>query len=98
MSKTEWHSQIIHLVVALLVVALVLVLGSSPVRMLAAPAVASVTETAFGSDTTTHNITMPATVNAGDLLIVLFANDGRATVTPPAGWREMASNARNNQD
>ena len=36
---------------------------------------------------------MPATVNAGDLLIVLFTNDGSATVTTPAGWSLLASTA-----
>ena len=57
------------------------------------PQVASVTETAFGTDTTNHYVNMPATVNAGDLLIVLFTNDGSATVTTPAGWTSLASTA-----
>jgi hypothetical protein len=60
---------------------------------LAAPVVASVTETAFGTDTTDHYVNMTATVNAGDLLIVLFTNDGSATVTTPDGWTQLASNA-----
>jgi hypothetical protein len=64
------------------------------VPALAAPVVASVTETAFGTDTTSHYVNMPATVNAGDLLIVLFTNDGSATVTTPDGWSLLASNAR----
>ena len=75
--------------------ALVLVLSFSLVTgvpALAAPVVASVTETAFGTNTTNHNVTMPATVNAGDLLIVIFTNGGNATVTTPAGWTELASN------
>jgi hypothetical protein len=55
------------------------------------PAVTSVTETAFGTDTTDHYVDMPATVNAGDLLIVLFTNDGSATVTRPDGWSSLAS-------
>ena len=93
MSKTKWPGKVIPLVVTLLVVALALGLSSGPVPTLAAPAVASVTETAFGSDTTTHNVSMPATVNAGNLLIVLFNNDGSATVTTPAGWTQLASNA-----
>ncbi|MCK4843505.1 MAG: hypothetical protein KAS83_00835, partial [Dehalococcoidia bacterium] len=93
MSKTKWHSKVIHLVVALLVVALVLVLSSSPVPTLAAPVVTSVTETTFGSDTTDHYVSMPATVDAGNLLIVLFTNDGSDTVTTPAGWNELASNS-----
>jgi len=61
------------------------------VPALAAPVVASVTETAFGSDTTNHYVNMPATVSAGDLLIVLFINDGSATVTTPDGWTQLAS-------
>jgi hypothetical protein len=97
MNETKWPGKVIHLVVALLVVGLVLVLGSSPVPTLAAPAVASVTETAFGSDATNHTVTMPATVNAGDLLIVLFTNDGSATVTTPAGWTALASTASGDQ-
>jgi uncharacterized repeat protein (TIGR02543 family) len=57
------------------------------------PAVTSVTETTFGTDTTDHYVDMPATVNAGDLLIVLFTNDGSATVTTPDGWSSLASDA-----
>jgi len=97
MSKTKWHGKVIPLVVTLLVVALALGLSSSPVVVLAAPAVASVTQTAFSSDTTTHNVSMPATVNAGDLLIVLFTNDGSATVTIPAGWTQLASTVNSDQ-
>ena len=93
MSKTKWPGRVIPLVVTLLVVALALGLSSSPVLVLAAPAVASVTQTAFNSDTQTHNVSMPATVNAGDLLIVLFTNDGSATVTTLAGWTPLASTA-----
>ncbi|MCJ7668971.1 MAG: hypothetical protein MUO61_00440, partial [Dehalococcoidia bacterium] len=96
MSKTKWHGKVIPLVVTLLVVALALGLGSSPVPVLAAPAVTSVTETAFGTDTTDHYVDMPATIDAGDLLIVLFTNDGDATVTTPAGWSLLASNNNGN--
>jgi len=63
------------------------------VPALAAPVVAAVTGTAFGTDTTDHYVNMPATVTAGDLLIVPFTNDGSATVTTPAGWSLLASNA-----
>jgi len=91
MSKTKWNSKVIHLVVSLaLALSLSLVMA---VPALAAPVVASVTETAFGTDTTDHYVNMPATVNAGDLLIVLFTNDGNATVTTPAGWTPLASTA-----
>jgi len=91
MSKTKWHSKIIHLVVALaLVLSFSMVIT---VPALAAPVVASVTETAFGTYTTDHYVNMPATVDVGDLLIVLFTNEGLATVTTPAGWTELASNS-----
>jgi len=96
MSKPKWHSTVIHSVVALLVVTLALALSSSLVPVLAEPIVNSVTETAFGTDTRDHNANMPATVNAGDLLIVLFTNDGNAAVTTPAGWNLLASDANGN--
>jgi len=53
------------------------------------PQVASVTETTFSADTTNHYVAMPATVAAGDLLLVLFTNDGDATVTTPGGWTQI---------
>jgi len=91
-NNTKGHSKVINLVIAL-----ALVLGFSlviAVPVLAAPVVASVTETAFGTDTTDHYINMPVTVNEGDLLIVFFTNDGIAAVTKPAGWTELASDKR----
>jgi len=91
-NETKWHSRVIYLVVAL---SLVLSFSlATTVPTLAAPVVDSVTETAFGTDTTNHYVDMPATVNAGDLLIVIFTNDGIATVTTPAGWTELASDKR----
>jgi hypothetical protein len=92
-NKTKGHSKVIHLIVALaLVLSFSLV---TAVPALAAPVVASVTETAFDTDATTHYVNMPATVDAGDLLIVLFTNDGNETVTKPTGWTELASNPAN---
>jgi hypothetical protein len=89
MNKTKWHSKVIHLLVGLaLVLSFSLV---TAVPALAAPAVASVTETAFGTDTTDHYVSMPATVDTGDLLIVVFANDRDESVTTPSGWTELAS-------
>ena len=91
MIKTKWSRKVIYLVVALaLVLSFSLV---TAVPALAAPVVASVTETAFGTNTLDHYVDMPATVNAGDLLIVLFTNDGNDTVTTPGGWTELASDA-----
>jgi hypothetical protein len=93
MNKTKGHRKIIHLVVALaLVLSFSLV---TTVPALAAPLVASVTETAFDTDTTDHYVDMPTTVDAGDLLIAIFTNDGSATVTTPAGWTALASDENN---
>jgi len=57
------------------------------------PAVTSVTQTAFDTDTTDHYVNMPAAVSTGDLLIILFTNDGSTTVTRPDGWSSLASSA-----
>ncbi len=62
------------------------------------PTVQSVTlTTSFGS-VTSHPVSMPATVNAGDLLLVLFSNfeasNGAATVTTPGGWSQLFSTER----
>jgi len=79
-----------------LAIALVLALSFSlmtAVPALAAIVVESLTETAFGTDTTDHYVNMPATVNGGNLLIVFFTNDGSATVTTPVGWTQLASTA-----
>ena len=93
MNKTKWHSKVIHLIIT---VALALSFSlMTTVPALAAPLVNSVAETAFDTATTNHYVNMPATVNAGDLLIVLFTNDGTATVITPAGWTALASNAGN---
>ena len=57
MNKTKGHGKVIHLIVAL---ALVLSFSMvTTVPALAAPVVASVTETAFDTDTTNHNVNMP---------------------------------------
>lgn len=62
---------------------------------------AAPTPSSFDSNATDHAVAMPATVAAGDLLVVLFSNDGSATVTnPDAGkWRELFSdpNSTNNR-
>jgi len=93
--KTKGHSKVIHLIVALALVLSFSLMTTVPA--LAAPVVASVTETAFDTATKDHYVNMPATVNAGDLLIVLFNNDGDETVTTPAGWSLLASDANGTQ-
>jgi hypothetical protein len=48
---------------------------------MAFPVVQSVTRANNNTNATTRSVTLPATVNANDILIALFANDGDATVT-----------------
>ncbi len=71
-----------------------ILLVSNSTSHAASPTIQSVTATLFAADTTAHAVAMPATVGVGDLLLVLFANDGSATVTTPDGWTLIASNAR----
>lgn len=55
---------------------------------MAFPSVESITETSFSSASTTHNVSMPATVNSGDLLLILFCAhaSGTTTHTEPTDW------------
>lgn len=64
------------------------------------PVVQSVTPTIFNTNTTAHAVAMPATVNAGDLLIVLFASDGpsTSTIATPAGWTQLMTNNNSNSN
>ncbi len=39
---------------------------------------------------------MPATVNARDLLLCIFTNDGAATVTTPSGWTSKGTQLSSN--
>lgn len=55
------------------------------------PSPVSTRSQTFATDATTHNVTMPGIVDVGDLLVVLFSNDGNATVTTPAGWTAPAT-------
>lgn len=56
---------------------------------MAFPQVASLTPTAFTSNTTQHLVAMPATVDAGDLLLMIVVFDGGPTITNPSGWTEL---------
>jgi hypothetical protein len=60
------------------------------------PQVASITTSISSTDTKTHNVSMSATVAAGDLLLVLFTNDDSATVTTPSGWTALFSQVEAN--
>ena len=54
------------------------------------PQVQSVTETSFGTDALNHLVAMPATVNSGDLLIVLSQFDGGVDPSgAPTGWSQL---------
>lgn len=58
------------------------------------PSRESVTETSFGSASQTHNVSMPATVDAGDLLIMivnLMQPSGAFSLTEPSGWSTLLS-------
>lgn len=57
-----------------------------------APAPIATMSQAFSTAAGAHNVTMPAVVDTGDLLVVLFTNDGNATVTTPAGWTAPTNN------
>jgi hypothetical protein len=59
------------------------------------PTYESTTVTDFSSDTTAHAANMPATVNAGDLLVAFAAFDMTALITTPAGWTNMLANGTN---
>ena len=41
------------------------------------------------SDVTTHDITLPAPIENGDLLLVVSAQDGNLWATFPGGWTEL---------
>ena len=62
----------------------------------AAPTLMSRTTTQFASNTTAHSVNMPATVAAGDLLIVALScrpDSGTPTVTTPSGWTALVTGA-----
>lgn len=46
--------------------------------------------TTAGGIATTHNVNLPATIEAGDLLIMYIAIDGAEAITsPPSGWTQL---------
>lgn len=55
------------------------------------PNVSSVTTTAFPGDSTTHNVAMPASVTAGNLLITHICIRNGASFTTPTGWTPLWS-------
>lgn len=60
---------------------------------MATPTVESVTVTPFATDANNHLVAMPATVNAGDLLLMMYAGDdsiAAATLTTPTDWSALS--------
>ncbi|WP_437943248.1 neuraminidase-like domain-containing protein [Sorangium sp. So ce281] len=79
-SKPPWQQQLLELV-----------LGEDATM----PRVQSYWTMPFPANTTNHPVAMLSDVTAGDLLIVLFANDEGSPVTTPAGWTQLWSSTDN---
>ena len=56
---------------------------------MAFPQVAAHIGQTFDPAATTHNVTMPSTVNAGDLLIVLLVWSNTNSISNPSGWSNL---------
>lgn len=56
-----------------------------------APIVKDVTTTQIGTNSATWNVNMPATVDPGDLLMMVLASDEASNVTTPTGWERIRS-------
>ncbi len=62
--------------------------------LLPTPQVQSVTPTAITASATNHNVSMPATVNLGDLLITIVVTNNQGISLPPTGWTRITSTGR----
>lgn len=62
---------------------------------MAFPTVVSITQTTFESNVTDHDADLPATVSAGDLLLVLAAFDGSGGVTTPDDYEVIVTTVLN---
>lgn len=57
---------------------------------MAFPTIASITTTASANSSgASNNLSLPATIDAGDLLIGIIGRRDRDTWTPPTGWTEI---------
>jgi hypothetical protein len=56
--------------------------------------VASITHTTFATDATSHLVSMPATVVAGELLLIFFSSDANTNANTPAGWAVVGSSVQ----
>lgn len=57
------------------------------------PVVESAITKEFATPATAHSVDYPATVNAGDLLIIIFACDANIAITAPAGYTTLDDEA-----
>jgi len=62
------------------------------------PTVAATNGGNSGVDASEHTVNLPTGISAGSLVIVLFANDGSATVTWPEGWTQLFSTDYTNRN
>lgn len=58
---------------------------------MAFPVVATTNTSENATATTSHTVSLPASLAAGDLLIVFFVNEDDTTVTTPSGWSVLKS-------
>src|SRR5687767_7989130 len=56
------------------------------------PQISAPTESVNDTNALTQTVTLPATVNAGDLLIVCITVDGTPTLTWPGDWTALVAN------
>jgi hypothetical protein len=71
-----------------------------PARVWAAAPVPTCTTQQFSSTVTDHDVTLPGTVNSGDLLIVvmsIYGGNQSTASTPTSGWNELEEIDKTNQ-
>jgi Putative metal-binding motif len=55
------------------------------------PGIEGLAQTTFDSASKAHLVSLPGTINAGDLLVCLFGSEGAASVSTPDGWTALAT-------
>ncbi|MGZ8738647.1 MAG: hypothetical protein ACXWW7_15900, partial [Nocardioides sp.] len=90
---TRARKRIVALVVAALVASLSgLTLGPAPQAQAAAPTLSHIGSASTAGARTSHSVRIPATVQAGDtLLVFLTVNSLSGTLGSPAGWTLLQS-------
>ena len=71
------------------IIGIVLLLFGCGSGKLAFPQIAATNISTEASAATSHDISLPASISAGDLLIVFIATDGSNTFSWPEGWTEL---------